>query len=363
MNKSDDRALAEHASRPLAVEPAERFADPRAARPIDRERRALRQGVVGIAGAHGAGDIGQARAEQKGRDPPPLAERVQEVQEKARVLAHRAGNVAERDNRRGAVRCGARNSRSIAPPGCSERRKLRRASMRTRRAPGAKRRVRRRSSGITSAWISLAGFLDFGRAHLREILGAQDLLFRHGEASVEIERGNRPGLVPRRLEQSVGDAARARFGPVRLALARRLRRQHRDQLFQQALALPENLERLVEQKAVLMLLDQDRMQRRVEILAVADARRLDRVSASSTAPGPSGMPVSRSARAKWTIFCASAPPPAGRASDRAVIWTKARSQSERARRPCARSRRSSGSRLPRHSMMRFHGIASCCRRP
>ena len=39
---------------------------------------------------------------------------------------------------------GARNSRSIAPPGCSERRKLRRGSIRARRAVGAKRRVRRR---------------------------------------------------------------------------------------------------------------------------------------------------------------------------------------------------------------------------
>ncbi len=123
----------------------------------------------------------------------------------------------------------------------------------------------------------LAGFLDFRRAHLREILGAQDLLFRHGEARVEIERGNLPGLVARRLEQRVGDAARPGFGAVRLALAGRLRRQHRDQLLQQALAPPEDLERLVEQQAVLMLLDQDRMQRRIEVIAIAEARRLDRV--------------------------------------------------------------------------------------
>src|SRR5277367_3240784 len=43
-------------------------------------------------------------------------------------------------------------------------------------------------------------------------------------------------------------------------------------------------------------------------------------SASSTAPGPTGTPASRRARAKWMMFCAKAPPLAGSASTSALIW-------------------------------------------
>ena len=59
-------------------------------------------------------------------------------------------------------------------------------------------------------------------------------------------------------------------------MARRLRRHHRDQFFQEAPAFPEDLERLIEHTAVLALLDEHRMQRRVEIFAVAEARGFDR---------------------------------------------------------------------------------------
>jgi len=48
-----------------------------------------------------------------------------------------------------------RNSRSITPPGCNERRKLRRASIRAGRPPGAKRRVRSLSAGIARRSIAL----------------------------------------------------------------------------------------------------------------------------------------------------------------------------------------------------------------
>src|ERR1700722_5712955 len=42
-------------------------------------------------------------------------------------------------------------------------------------------------------------------------------------------------------------------------------------------------------------------------------------SASSTAPGPRGIPASRRARAKWMMFCAKTPPLAGSASRIALI--------------------------------------------
>ena len=88
----------------------------------------------------------------------------------------------------GARSTGARKASAIAPPGCNERRKLRRGSMRSRRSVGANRRMRRRSSGITSARIALARRFDLGRAHLGEILGAQDFQIGHGEAGVEVDR-------------------------------------------------------------------------------------------------------------------------------------------------------------------------------
>ena len=122
----------------------------------------------------------------------------------------------------------------------------------------------------------LARLLDLGRAHLGEVLRAQDLGPGHREPGVEIDRRNRFGAVLRRLEQRVGDAARPGFRRLGLALARRPRRQHRDQLFEQALSLPEDAERLVEQQAVLVLLDEDRVQGGVEVLPIAEARRLDR---------------------------------------------------------------------------------------
>jgi len=55
-----------------------------------------------------------------------------------------------------------------------------------------------------------------------------------------------------------------------------LRREHRDQLFQETPALPEDLERLIEQEAMLVLLDEDGVQCRVEIAAIAETRRLHR---------------------------------------------------------------------------------------
>ena len=84
------------------------------------------------------------------------------------------------------------------------------------------------------------------------------------------------GSILSRLEKGVGDAACARFRRLRVRLAGRLRREHGDQLFDEALPPPENTERLVEQQAMLMLLHEDRVQRRVKVLAVADAGGLDR---------------------------------------------------------------------------------------
>ena len=122
----------------------------------------------------------------------------------------------------------------------------------------------------------LARVLDFRRAHLGEILGAQDFLVGYGEPRVEIDQRDGLRFFRLRLEERVGDPARARLGRSRRPLARRLRRHHRNQLFEQAPARPEGLERLVEEKAVLMLLDEHRVQRGAEVTPIAEAHSLDR---------------------------------------------------------------------------------------
>ena len=83
-------------------------------------------------------------------------------------------------------------------------------------------------------------------------------------------------MVVSRLEKGVGDATGPSFRRLRVGFAGRPRGQHRDQLFEEALSLPEDAERLVKQQAVLMLLDEDSVQRGVKVLPIPDARRLDR---------------------------------------------------------------------------------------
>ena len=63
---------------------------------------------------------------------------------------------------------------------------------------------------------------------------------------------------------------------LRLPRAWRQRRQHRNQLFDETFSLPEDAESLLKQQAVLMLLDEDSVQRGVKVLSIADASRLDR---------------------------------------------------------------------------------------
>ena len=95
-----DRTLAEHAARPFAVELVQRRGDAGAAGPVRHRIRAGGERLVGVLPAELAGDVAEARAEQEGVHAPALPEHMDEVEEHARVLAHRAGNVAERHDRR-----------------------------------------------------------------------------------------------------------------------------------------------------------------------------------------------------------------------------------------------------------------------
>ena len=73
-----------------------------ACRPTSRHvRRAGGERLVRVALAERARDIGQPRAEQEGRDAlARVGDGMQEMQEQPRVLAHRAGNIEQRDDRR-----------------------------------------------------------------------------------------------------------------------------------------------------------------------------------------------------------------------------------------------------------------------
>src|ERR1700679_60579 len=114
----------------------------------------------------------------------------------------------------------------------------------------------------------LASLLNFRRAHLGEILRSQDLRGRHRQAGVEFDCGSRFGVVVNRLEKSVGDATGPSVRRLRVGFAGRARGEHRNQLFDETFSFPEDAERLLKQQAMLMLPDEDSMQRDVKILAI-----------------------------------------------------------------------------------------------
>ena len=177
-------------------------------------RRAPRQRIVGIAGAHRAGHVGQAGAEQEGRDAPRFAQGMQEMQEEAGVFVHRPGDVAQRDDRRGAI---DRRAELEVDHAAGLQRTAEAAARVDPSRPAAWREAPRSALvfGHRQPLDRLAGLLDLRRAHLREILRSQDLRGRHGQAGVEVDRGRRFGVVAGRLEKGVGDAAGPGLGRLR----------------------------------------------------------------------------------------------------------------------------------------------------
>jgi hypothetical protein len=97
-------------------------------------------------------------------------------------------------------------------------------------------------------------------------------------------------VVTSRFEKSVSDATGPGFRWSDLGFGGRPGGHHRNQLFDEALPLPEDAERLVKQQAVLMLLDEDGVQRGVEVLFIPDARRADRGQRIKHRARPEGDP-------------------------------------------------------------------------
>src|SRR5262249_50668883 len=185
---------------------------------------------------------------------------------------------------------GPRYLRSItAPPAFRLARRVRRVLTRWAGRWGARRRgftsSRERTKRLISAFaaaVSAAalraeslGGRDLRRRHLREILGLQHLAVGHGEARVDLDFWRFALGFGEAREQCLLDTLGA--GRRLLVFPRwRLREHGREQLVEHATPAKEDAERLLEDERMLVPLHQYRMQRPIEIVARADARRLDR---------------------------------------------------------------------------------------
>src|SRR5437868_14833794 len=100
-DQEDDRALAQDASRPEPVELGDAVADPGATRPVSDDFGDPVEREVDVAISQIAGDVRETRAEHKGVDPVAVVgDRMHEMQKEAAVAAHRAGDVAQDNERR-----------------------------------------------------------------------------------------------------------------------------------------------------------------------------------------------------------------------------------------------------------------------
>ena len=165
-------------------------------------------------------------------------------------------------------------------------RSVRRMSIRCPRRLAASRRVRRKVERQRQPRDRLLGLGDLGCRHLREILFLQHLAVGHRQSRVDLDFGLVLALVEA-AEQRLLNALRARRR--RLGRSRRRARQHGgDQLLDIAALAEENAEGLVEQQRVLVSLHEHRVQRPVEILAVADMRNVKRLQRVKHRARPDG---------------------------------------------------------------------------
>ena len=118
---------------------------------------------------------------------------------------------------------------------------------------------------------------DLGGAHLREVFLPQHLLIGRGQPRRDLAFA----LLAPEPVFGVGEQGllHARGGGLRCRCrrARRDRRHQRQELFEIAAPLEEDMERLVEHERMFVALHKDRVQRPVEILARGQAGGLDRV--------------------------------------------------------------------------------------
>jgi hypothetical protein len=100
-DQQHDGILAKKAPRPVPIEVPQAAADPRATGPIGHGGGDARQRDVDVAMLQVARDVREPRAEQEHVHAVPVVrDRVEKVQQHARIAVHRARDVAQHDKRR-----------------------------------------------------------------------------------------------------------------------------------------------------------------------------------------------------------------------------------------------------------------------
>ena len=243
--------------------------------PPDQSTTCAEQAASASSGSRwriGAGDVGQPRAEQEGGDAlARVGHRMQEMQEQPGVLAHRAGNIEQRhdrrlllarpeifqvDHRAARLHAGAQRAADVDQLAAARGGKPARAHQIERQ-----RQPRDR----------LLGGGDLGRASSARNPSSAAPRGRTRSAA----RRSRPRTSRSRRSRPANSASWMRCAPGGGAFGapgRRLRQHGGDQLVDIAALAEEHAEGLVEQNRVLVPLHEHRVQRPVEIVAVADAR-------------------------------------------------------------------------------------------
>ncbi len=253
-DEKDDRALRQHAAGPEPVELAERLADAGAARPVRHRAGDLLERLFRVAPGELAGDVGQPCAEEEGGHAVALVgDGMEEVQQDLRVAGHRAGNVAQDDERR---RAGERHAAGDVEHLAGMAHRIAQGALEIdpaaaggeAEAAGAPFVEREGEAGD----LGLGG-RNFLGAHRLEIEGFEAFLARGGEQRVDLAAFVGAGFLLARLGRlhRLGKAAGAGGG---LFLARGApihRRQHLGEFGGVGVA-PEDREGLVEQQRVLV---------------------------------------------------------------------------------------------------------------
>ena len=210
-----------------------------------------------------------------------IGDRMQEKKQHARIAIHRAGDIAQHDQRRSptpALAPGERDDRSArgrhrAQTGAQVDR---RTAIGDHGAPG--RDFGQRQAQSRDHRLDLGQFID---AHRFEVPALQYLARRKRQRGIEFDFLSSASFVARRSggwRHRVGEPRRQRrFGLVARHAAVDTRQQQLQHAFEHARIAPEQLEGLIEQRLLLVALDQDRLQRRAKIFAILDADGVDRV--------------------------------------------------------------------------------------
>jgi hypothetical protein len=202
--------------------------------------------------------------------------RMQEVQQHARIAAHRAGNVAQDHQLRGALATPAPRERDPPLPGAH------RAAERATQVDASPAGVRPPAAGVLPRELEAhradraASDLDLLGAHLLEVARLEQLLPRPGEEDVDARLGFRPlrSRGPDARARGVAHAPISR--PPLLRLGPLDAREQVGELGERARRVaPEDLERPPEDLVLVAAAHQHRVERPKEVLPAGEPHRLD----------------------------------------------------------------------------------------